>query len=33
MPLGEAVILWLNENMPRTAEKILARVRTRYDAR
>jgi hypothetical protein len=32
MPLGEVVILWLNENMPRTAEKILARVRTRYDA-
>jgi hypothetical protein len=32
MPLGEAVILWLNENMPRTAEKILARARARYDA-
>jgi hypothetical protein len=33
MPMGQAVILWLNQNMPRTAEKILARVRTRYDAR
>lgn len=33
MPMGQAVILWLNQNMPRTAEKILARVRTRYDTR
>ena len=30
MPFGQAVILWLNQNMPRTAEKVLARVRTRY---
>lgn len=30
MPFGEAVILWLSQNMPRTAEKVLARVRTRY---
>lgn len=30
MPFGQAVILWLNHNMPRTAEKVLARVRTRY---
>jgi MEDS: MEthanogen/methylotroph, DcmR Sensory domain len=27
MPQSQAVLLWLNENMPRTAEKVLARVR------
>ena len=32
MPFGQAVIMWLNHNMPRTAEKIVARVRTRYGA-
>src|SRR5689334_6305107 len=32
MPFGQAVIMWLNHNMPRTAEKVVARVRTRYAA-
>jgi hypothetical protein len=27
MPLGQAVLLWLQKNMPRTAEKILSQVR------
>ena len=27
MPQSQAVLLWLKENMPRTAEKVLARVR------
>lgn len=27
MPQSQAVLLWLRENMPRTAEKVLARVR------
>jgi len=27
MPLGQAVLLWLRRNMPRTAEKVLAEVR------
>jgi len=30
MPLGQAIILWLSQNMPRTAEKVLARVRAHY---
>jgi hypothetical protein len=29
MPLGQATLLWLQKNMPRTAEKILAVVRER----
>lgn len=29
MPLGQATLLWLQENMPRTAEKVLAEVRAR----
>lgn len=29
MPLGQAVLLWLQKNMPRTAEKILSEVRAR----
>ena len=29
MPLGQAVLLWLQRNMPRTAEKVLAEVRAR----
>ena len=29
MPPGQATLLWLKENMPRTAEKVLARVRER----
>ncbi len=27
MPLGQAVLLWLQRNMPRTAEKVLSEVR------
>lgn len=27
MPLGQATLLWLRQNMPRTAERVLARVR------
>jgi hypothetical protein len=30
MPPGQATIMWLMENMPRTADRILERVRTRY---
>jgi hypothetical protein len=30
MPLGQAKLLWLHKNMPRTAEKVLAGVRQRY---
>jgi hypothetical protein len=29
MPLGQAVLLWLQKNMPRTAEKVLSEVRAR----
>lgn len=29
MPLGQAVLLWLQKNMPITAEKVLAEVRAR----
>jgi hypothetical protein len=29
MPLGQAVLLWLQRNMPRTAEKVLSEVRAR----
>lgn len=29
MPLGQAVLLWLRKNMPRTAEKVLSEVRAR----
>jgi hypothetical protein len=29
MPTGQAVMLWLRQNMPRTAEKVFARVRAR----
>ena len=28
MPLGQATLLWLKKNMPRTADKVLDRVRT-----
>jgi hypothetical protein len=28
MPLGQAVLLWLSQNMPRTAEKVLSEVRS-----
>jgi hypothetical protein len=27
MPLGQATLLWLKKNMPRTADKVLSRVR------
>jgi hypothetical protein len=30
MPLGQATLLWLKRNMPRTADKVLAEVRARY---
>jgi hypothetical protein len=30
MPLGQATLLWLHKNMPRTAEKVLANVRQRF---
>jgi len=29
MPVGQAVMLWLRQHMPRTAEKVLARARAR----
>jgi hypothetical protein len=29
MPLGQAVLLWLQKNMPRTAERVLSEVRAR----
>jgi hypothetical protein len=29
MPMGQAVMLWLRQHMPRTAEKVLARARAR----
>jgi hypothetical protein len=29
MPPGQATLLWLQRNMPRTAEKVLAEVRLR----
>jgi len=29
MPLGQAVLLWLQKNMPRTAEKVLSEIRAR----
>jgi len=32
MPQGQATLLWLKHNMPRTAEKVLAQVRSRVGA-
>jgi len=32
MPQGQATLLWFQNNMPRTAEKVLAQVRSRYSA-
>jgi hypothetical protein len=29
MPVGQAVMFWLRQHMPRTAEKVLARARAR----
>lgn len=28
MPAGQAILLWLQENMPLTAQKVLAELRT-----
>ena len=30
MPLGQATLMWLAQNMPRTAERVLQEVRMRY---
>jgi hypothetical protein len=30
MPLGQATLFWLKQNMPRTAERILTQVRARF---
>lgn len=30
MPLGQATLMWLAQNMPRTAERVLEQVRARY---
>jgi hypothetical protein len=32
MPLGQATLIWLKQNMPRTADKILSEVRARWGA-
>jgi hypothetical protein len=32
MPQGQATLLWLQRNMPRTAEKVLAELRSRNGA-
>jgi hypothetical protein len=32
MPLGQATLIWLTQNMPRTAERVLADVRARLAA-
>ena len=32
MPLGQATLLWLSQNMPRTAERVLQKVRLRHAA-
>lgn len=32
MPMGQVVMLWLRQHMPRTAEKVLARARARIEA-
>lgn len=31
MPLGQAALIWLNQNMPRTAERVLGEMRTQLD--
>jgi len=31
MPLGQAALIWLNQNMPRTAERVLGEMRARLD--
>jgi hypothetical protein len=32
MPRGQATLMWLKENMPRTADKVLQLMRARYNA-
>jgi hypothetical protein len=32
MPVGQAMLMWLRRNMPRTAEKVLREARARYAA-
>jgi hypothetical protein len=32
MPMGQVVMFWLRQHMPRTAEKVLARARARVEA-
>jgi DcmR-like sensory protein len=32
MPLGQAALIWLKQNMPRTADRVLGEVRTRLSA-
>ena len=32
MPLGQAALIWLKQNMPRTADRVLGEVRTRLNA-
>jgi hypothetical protein len=31
MPLGQATLLWLKKNMPRTGDRVLSQVRARCD--
>ena len=31
MPLGQAALIWLKQNMPRTADRVLGQVRTRLN--
>jgi len=31
MPLGQAALIWLNQNMPRTAERVLGEMRAQLD--
>jgi hypothetical protein len=30
MPPGQAILFWLKDNMPRTAEKVMSRARARW---
>jgi hypothetical protein len=32
MPLGQATLIWLNQNMPRTAERVLGEMRSQLSA-
>jgi hypothetical protein len=33
MPLGQAALIWLKQNMPRTADRVLEEVRSRLDGK